>query len=161
MGSIGYILQGDSEMTDAETADRLVHRRARMMPAMAAIFLAQQASYFSGRRLGEGSRLVDHVAIAGWLTLSIVLVLAFATGGSWWRNANVRALMNDESTRLHRADGFRFGFLATMIAAIVLYILSLFAPISARDTIHVLMSAGIAAAWIRFGMLERRALKDG
>ncbi|MFY1004811.1 hypothetical protein ACNF5F_25605, partial [Escherichia coli] len=82
---------------------------------MAAIFLAQQVSYFSGRRLGEGSRLVDHVAIAGWLALSIVLLMAFATGGSWWRSANVRALMNDESTRLNRAEGFRFGFLATMI----------------------------------------------
>jgi len=148
-------------MTDTETADRLVHRRARMMPAMAAIFLAQQASYFSGRRLGEGTRLVDHVAISGWLALSIVLLMAFATGGSWWRSANVRALMNDESTRLHRAEGYRFGFLATMIAALALYILSLFEPISARDTIHVLMSAGIAAAWIRFGLLERRALDNG
>ena len=145
-------------MSDTEIADRLVHRRARMMPAMATIFLAQQASYFSGRRLGEGSRLVDHVAIGGWLALSIVLLMAFATGGSWWRSANVRALMNDESTRLHRAEGFRFGFLATMVAAIALYVLSLFEPLSGRDAIHVLMSAGIAAALIRFGLLERRAL---
>ena len=148
-------------MTDAETADRLVQRRARMMPAMAAIFLAQQASYFSGRRLGEGSRLVDHVAIAGWLALSIVLLLAFATGGSWFRSASVRALINDESARLHRAEGFRFGFLAMMTAAIALYVFSLFEPLGARDAIHVLMAAGIAAALIRFGMLERRALKDG
>ena len=147
-------------MTDAETADRLVHRRARMIPAMATIFLAQQASYFSGRRLGDGSRLVDHVALSAWPLLSIVLVIAFATGGSWFRSANVRALMNDESTRLHRAEGFRFGFLATMIAAIVVYILSVFEPISGRDAIHILMSAGIAAALIRFGLLERRALRS-
>ena len=147
-------------MTDAETADRLVHRRARMIPAMATIFLAQQASYFSGRRLGDGSRLVDHVALSAWPLLSIVLVIAFATGGRWFRSANVRALMNDESTRLHRAEGFRFGFLATMIAAIVVYILSVFEPISGRDAIHILMSAGIAAALIRFGLLERRALRS-
>ncbi|MGN6819926.1 MAG: hypothetical protein ACTHJR_14760 [Sphingomonas sp.] len=145
-------------MTDAETADRLVHRRARMMPAMAAIFIAQQGSYFSGRRLGEGSRLVDHVAISAWLVLSIVLLMAFATGGGWFRSAKVRALINDESARIHRAEGFRIGFLAMMIAAIALYILSLFEPVSGRDAIHVLMSAGIAAALIRFGMLERRAL---
>lgn len=148
-------------MTDAETADRLVHRRARMMPAMAAIFLAQQASYFSGRRLGDGSRLVDYVAVSAWPLLSVVLVIAFATGGGWFRGAKVRALINDESARAHRAEGFRFGFLATMIAAIALYILSMFEPISARDTIHVVMSAGIAAALIRFAMLERQALKDG
>jgi len=147
-------------MTDAETADRLVHRRARMMPAMAAIFLAQQASYFSGRHPGDGSRLVDHIAISAWPVLSIVLVTAFATGGGWFRGANVRALINDESARAHRAEGFRFGFLATMVAAIALYFLTLFEPMSARDAIHVLMSAGIAAALIRFGMLERRALKS-
>jgi hypothetical protein len=146
-------------MTDAETADRLVHRRARMMPAMAAIFLAQQGSYFSGRRLGDGSRLVDHVAVSAWLVLSIVLLFAYASGGGWFRGAKVRALINDESATIHRADGFRYGFLATMVAAIALYILSLFEPMSARDVIHVVISAGIAAAWIRFGMLERRALK--
>jgi hypothetical protein len=148
------------KMTDAEIADRLVHRRARMMPAMATIFLAQQASYFSGRRLGDGSRLVDHVAVSAWPLLSIVLLIAFATGGGWFRGANVRALINDESAQIHRAEGFRYGFLATMVAAIALYILSLFEPMSARDVIHVMMSAGIAAAWIRFGMLERRALKS-
>jgi hypothetical protein len=147
-------------MTDAETADRLVHRRARMMPAMAAIFLAQQASYFSGHRPGDGSRLVDYVAISAWPLLSIVLLVAFATGGGWFRGTKVRALINDESAVIHRAEGFRFGFMATMVAAIALYIISLFEPMSARDAIHVLMTAGIAAAWIRFGMLERRALKS-
>ncbi len=160
MGSIGYISEGISEMTDAETADRLLHRRARVMPAMAVIFLAQQASYFSGRRVGEGSRLVDYVAVSAWPLLSIVLLVAFATGGSWFRSAGVRALINDEGTRLHRAEGFRFGFLATMITAILLYVLSVFEPISGRDTIHILMSAGIAAALIRFALLERRALRD-
>lgn len=148
-------------MTDAETADRLVHRRARMIPAMAAIFLAQQASYFSGSRLGEGSRLVDHVAIGGWLALSIVLLLGLATGGFWRRSASVRALMNDESTQTNRADGFRVGFLVTMAGAVALFVISLFAPMTAREAIHVLMTIGIATALLRFGMLERRALKDG
>lgn len=147
-------------MTDAETADRLVQRRARMIPAMVAIFLAQQASYFSGTRLGEGDRLVDHVAIGGWLALSIVLLLALATGGFWRRSANVRALMNDESTRANRDDAFRVGFLITMAGAIVLYVVSLFEQMSARETIHLVMTIGIAAALLRFGMLERRALRE-
>lgn len=148
-------------MTDAETADRLVRRRARMTPAMAAIFLAQQASYFSGRRLGESDRLVDHVAIAGWLALSIVLLLGLATGGFWRRSATVRALMNDEGTRANQADAFRYGFLFTMGGTILLYIVSLFEPMTAREVIHVVMTIGIAAALLRFGILERRALADG
>ena len=148
-------------MTDSETADRLVRRRARMMPAMAAIFVAQQASYFSGSRPDEGNlRLVSYIAIGGWLALSIVLLLGLATGGFWRRSARVRALMNDESTRANQAEAFRFGFLFTMAGAMLLYVVSLFEPVSAREAIHVLMTIGIAAALVRFGLLERRALKD-
>ncbi|CAN5512880.1 hypothetical protein BH09PSE4_BH09PSE4_08880 [soil metagenome] len=147
-------------MTDTETADRLVRRRARMMPALATMFVAQQAIYFSGTRMDEGRRLVNYIAIGGWLALSIVLLAGLA-GFNWFKSAPVRALINDESTRANRGDAFRFGFLATMIAAILLYLLSLVEPLGARETIHVLMAVGIAVALLRFGMLERRALKDG
>jgi hypothetical protein len=148
-------------MTDTETADQLVRRRARMMPALAMMFVAQQASYFTGTRMDEGTRLVNYVAIGGWLALSTVLLIGLATGGTLFRGAGVRALANDESTRANRAEGFRVGFLATMIAAIILYVISLFEPVGAREAIHILMTAGIAVALLRFGMLERRALKDG
>ena len=148
-------------MTDTETADRLVRRRARMMPVLAMLFVAQQASYFTGTRMDEGHRLVNYVAISGWLAMSIVLLVGLTTGGSWAHGAPVRALMNDESTRANRAEGLRFGFLATMIAALALYVVSLFEPIGGREAIHVLMTIGIAVALLRFGMLERRALKDG
>ena len=41
-----------------------------------------------------------------------------------------------------------------------LYVINIFELISGRDAIHVILSAGIAVALIRFGRLERRALKD-
>ena len=148
-------------MTDAETADRLVRRRARMMPALAMLFIAQQASYFSGTRMDEGNRLVNHIAISGWIAMSTVLLFGLATGGGWLRGAHVRALANDESTRANRADALGLGFVATMIGAIALYLLSLFEPLGVREAIHVLITIGLAAALLRFGMLERRALKDG
>jgi hypothetical protein len=148
-------------MTDTETVERLVRRRARIMPMMAAVFVAQQAIYFSGPRMDDGRRLVNYVAISGWLMMSTVLLVMLATGGSLFQSAAVRALANDESTHANRAAGFSLGFLATMVSAIGLYVLSLFEPLSARETIHTLMTIGIAAALIRFGMLERRALKDG
>ena len=148
-------------MTDTETADRVVHRRARLMPALAAMFVAQQGSYFTGTRMDEGTRLVNYIAIAGWLTMSIVLLVGLATGFHWFGSASVRPLINDENTRANRADAFRFGFLATMIAALALYVLSLSEPLGARETIHVLTAVGIAVALLRFGLLEKRALKDG
>ncbi len=128
---------------------------------MAAMFVAQQATYFSGSRMDEGKlRLVNYLAISGWLVLSVILLLGLATGGFWRRSAGVRALMNDESTRANRAEAFRFGFLFAMAGAILLYVISLFEPLGGREAIHVVMTIGIAAALLRFGLLERSALKD-
>ena len=149
-------------MTDNDTADRLMTKRARMMPALAMMFLAQQVIYFTGNRLDEGHlRLVNYFSIGGWLGLSIVLLFGLVTGGTLFRSGRVRALMNDENTQANRAQAFQLGFLFTMGGAILLYVLSLFEPVGAREAIHVLMTIGIAAALLRFGMLERRALKDG
>jgi hypothetical protein len=145
---------------EVETADRLSRRRARMLPWLALIFVSQQAS-FVVQQLEEGTRAVNRVNIAAWLVLSVVLLLALATGGFWLKPAKVRALMNDEVTRLHRAEALVLGFLATMAAAILLYLVSLFEPLGGREAIHMLMTVGIASALLRFGMLERRAHRDG
>lgn len=145
--------------SDIETADRLSRRRARMFAALAVIFFTQQFSYFA--EPDSAARLVDHVKIGAWLLLSIVLVLALATGGFWLKPKPVRALMDDDVTRANRADAFRVGFLATMATAILLYFLLLFEPISGREAIHALTTIGIAAALLRFAYLERRALRDG
>jgi hypothetical protein len=145
---------------DYETAERLDRKRARFLPLFAVLFLAQQASYFSGPNVDAG-RPVDYIRTAGWLALSIVLLLVLATGGYWLRSRAVRALMNDEATRVHRTDACRFGFFAAMIACLGLYVLSLFEPLGGREVIHLVLTIGIAAALVRFAMLERRALKDG
>ena len=142
--------------SDAEAADRLSRRRARMLPLLALMLLVQQAAYFAEN--DAAVRAVDHVKIGAWLILSVVLLLALATGGFWLKPKSVRALMDDEVTRAHRAEAFRIGFLVTMASAIGLYLLCLFEPLSGRTAIHLLTSIGIAAALIRFGMLERRAL---
>jgi hypothetical protein len=145
--------------SDIETADRLTRRRARMLPFLAIIFLTQQVSYFA--EADARVRMVDHVKVGAWLLLSVVLLLALATGGFWFKPRNVRALMDDEVTRANRAEAFRIGFLITMIAGIALYFLDQFVPVSGREAIHVLVTVGIATALIAFGALERRALRDG
>ena len=145
---------------DVEKADRLSRRRMRMVPGLAAIFLVQQASYFSGQ-IEDGARTVDHVKIGAWLVLSIVLLLFVTTGGFWFHSRRVRQLLNDEATRANRIEGLRVGFIATMAAGIALYFIALFEPVSGRDAIHLLMTAGIAAALLRFGQLERRDHRGG
>jgi len=100
-----------TEQTNSEIAERLSQKRSRILFVLAAIFLSQQASYFSGH---DPARPVDHIKIGAWLVLSAVLLLMLATGGAWFRSAEVRALLNDETTREHRRTGFVNGWLTAM-----------------------------------------------
>jgi hypothetical protein len=129
-----------------------------MLFVLAVIFVAQQTAYFSGTH--DPARRVDHVKIAAWLVLSVVLLLMLATGGGWFRSAEVRALLNDETTREHRRAGFANGFWAACLTAIGIYVIDMFEPLSGRDTIHIILTVAIAAAMLTFGRLERRAHRD-
>jgi hypothetical protein len=147
-------------ISDIETADRLSRRRARGLPFLAILFILQQVSYFTGT-VEDGVRTVDHVRIGAWLVLTVVLLLYLATGGSWLQRRSVRALMNDEGSSANREEGMRAGFLAAMVAGIVIYALTYFDAITGREAVHLIITVGIAAALLRFGFLERRAHRDG
>src|SRR4051794_40205783 len=131
--------------SDIETADRLARRRARALPVLAIVFLAQQVTYFSTQGV-DGTRIVDHLKVAAWLVLSVVMLLALATGGFWFRPKAVRALMDDEPTRANRTEAFRIGFLVTMAGAVALYFFRLFEPGSGRQAVHNLMTLRVAPA---------------
>jgi hypothetical protein len=68
--------------------------------------------------------------------------------------------MNDEVTRANRADALSAGFSVAMFAGILIYGLDAFAPnpIDLRDGVHLIVTAGLGTALIRFSLLERRAL---
>jgi len=148
-----------SQKSDVEVADQLSRRRARMLPMLAVIFLVQQAAYVTDRyeEASAAVRTVDHVKVGAWLVLSVVLLLALATGGYWFKSRSVRALLDDEVTRANRASAMKLGFITTMATAFVVYALIPFEPVSARDAIHLIVTIGIATALVRFGMLEKRA----
>lgn len=139
-------------------ADRLSRRRARIVTVLAVVYLAQQVSYFSS---GEGNRTVDHVKIGAWALMSLVLLVLLVTGGAWMRRAELRALLNDESTRANRLRALKLGFIAAMLAGIGTYVVSTATVITTREAIHLIVSSGIAAALVAFGLLERRAHRDG
>ena len=145
-----------TEQTISEQAERLSRRRARMLTFLALIFLLQQGSYFSA----GGDRTVDHVKIGAWVVMSVVLLLVFGTGGAWLRPRAVRDLANDESTRAHRQRATVYGFWAAMGCALGVYAVDLFEPVSGRDAVHLIFTAGIAAALLNFAFLERRAMRD-
>jgi hypothetical protein len=139
-------------------AERLSERRARVLPVVALFYFMQQLSFFS---LPLGNRPVDYFKVGAWVALSTVLLAALVTGGFWLRPPNLRAMLNDESSRVHRADALGTGFVVAMATGILLYVIDTFSPMTSREVIHLTVSLGIAAALVRFGFLERRAHRNG
>ena len=147
-----------NERSPSEQAERLGRRRARALPVLGVVFLAQQASFLSMPE--QAARPVDHLKISAWLLLTIVLLAGLATGGGWFRSRPVRELLNDESTRAHRQTGYVYGFWAAMGTALGLYVVNMFEPVSGRDAVHIIVTVAVATALLNFGMLERRALRE-
>ncbi|MFL6755535.1 MAG: hypothetical protein ACJ8FI_11755 [Sphingomicrobium sp.] len=149
-----------NERTIAERAEYLSKRRARMLPALAVIFLSQQITFFS-QMAGPGPHSAERAKIAAWLVLSVVLLAALASKGFWLQPREVRELIDDENTRANRNEAMRWGFLFAMGSAIAIYVLTMFDIVTGREAVHIIMTFGLAAALIRWGVLERRAYKDG
>ncbi len=143
----------------SEKAERLSRRRARALPVLGLIFLAQQTSFLTMPE--QSTRPVDHLKIGAWLVLTIVLLAGLATGGAWFRPRAVRELVNDESTRAHRQAAYVYGFWAAMGTSLGLYVVNMFEPVSGRYAVHIIVTVAVATALLNFGMLERRALRDG
>lgn len=145
------------ESSMAQQAERLSKRRARMLPVLAIFYFGQQVTFFSSPM---GDRAVDHFKIGAWVALSLVLMTLLLSGGFWSRTRELRDLLEDETSRAHRADGLGTGFVVAMATGIILYVVGTMTPVSAREAIHIIVSFGIATALVRFGWLERRALRD-
>ncbi|MBW8785865.1 MAG: hypothetical protein JF593_14745 [Novosphingobium sp.] len=145
-----------ASLSDADLADRLSRRRARMIVPLAVIFITQQATFFSDS--ANHHRTVSYVHAASWLVLAAVILAALVTGGFWLKPRAVRALMEDEITRANRARALSLGFVLAMVTAMLLFVLDLFEPLPARTAIHLILSVGMGAALLRFAALERRAL---
>jgi MFS family permease len=142
--------------SQVEVADRLSRRRARLLPVLGILFIAGQPLYFANS--GDHAAQVKTIA---WLVWAAVLLLALAFAGGGFRGAAVRALVEDEVARLNRLRGYAAGFWAASLATIGLYAYSLIDQVKGREALHIVLTVAIAAALIRFGTLERRALRDG
>jgi hypothetical protein len=143
--------------SDIETADRVTRRRARMMPVLAILFLAGQPFYFARNQI----EIQTPIKTAIWLVWAAVLLLSLAMAGGHFRGRAVRDLVEDEVTRANRLRAYAAGFWTAMATVFGIYGLSVFDNIQGRESLHLVMTFSVAAALITFGMLERRALRDG
>jgi len=140
-------------------AERLSRKRARMLPLLVVIYIAQQASFVATATALEAQSVVL-VKIWAWLVLSTVLLAGIATKGFWFQPREVRNLIDDENTRANRVDAMRFGFICAMLVAMSVYVATLYESVSGREAVHVILSVGIGGALVRMALLERRAHRD-
>lgn len=152
-----------SVRSTSERAERLQHRRARIMAVEAVLFLGLQVNYFTTAHgdIGEPLRTVDHVRLSAMVVMSIALLVLIATGGGWSAGREVRAMMNDETTRDHRRRAIVAGYWAVMASVLGIYVLAQIEPVKLIEAIHIALSFGIAVPLLRFAQLERRALRNG
>jgi hypothetical protein len=143
-------------MSNDEVAERLIKRRASVLFALSIFFIIMQGSYID-RAAHDGP--LPPIKIAAWVVMAIVLLFFFATGGGWARPSEIRALMNDESTRLHRARATSIAFYNMMATGVVVYAIGLFKSVSGGQAVHLMMTVGIASALMSFAAWERAALR--
>ena len=135
-------------------AERLMKRRANALFVLSLVFTVTQGS-FIGSNAGPSA-----LHISTWVVMAVVLLAFFATGGGWTQTPAVRALMNDESTRVHRARATMVAFYNMMASGVVVYILGMLKPVSGGEAAHLIMTVGIASALTAFWGFERAALRN-
>jgi hypothetical protein len=145
--------------TAGQIAERLQHRRTRIIWAQGIFFLIMQTSYYTTNMPSFDAplRLVDQIRLSAFAVWAVALIFLLSVSGGVFRGKAVRALMDDELTRAHRASALTWGYYAAMAFAIVLYMVSQYVRISAPEAIHLIVSAGVFVPMVRFVILERRA----
>jgi hypothetical protein len=146
------------------TAERIEHlqpRRTRLTTVQAVLFVFWQANFFLIPHDFGTDRAVDRVKLVAYLVWAALLLVFIATGGNWWQPQAVRAILNDETTLLHRRRATEAGFLVGMVIALGCETASLFMAVPERAAVHIVMTAGVGSALFVFAALERRAQRGG
>ena len=147
---------------NGQLAERLIKRRARVMMALATVFLVAQGSVLDRQAgLDHSLRTVDALHVSAWFVMALALLTLLMTGGGLFRSSQVRALINDESTIRNRHRAMTIGFANAMVACIVIYILSLFRTVGGREAVHIVMSVAIGSALVVFALEELRGIRNG
>jgi heme/copper-type cytochrome/quinol oxidase subunit 2 len=145
------------DVHDIEEADRIGRVRSRIFFVLAMVFFGGQSLYFTSSPATRDS----HARIGAWLILVILILMLLATGGFLLTGRKVRDLLNDETSRSNRLASQALGFWVTIVTALVLYVESIFDPLTFNEGVHILVTLGVGAALISFAVRERRAHRLG
>lgn len=145
-------------MSDTELADRIAWGRARVATIFGIVFVTAQAGSF---RDDLPLNRPQALHLSAWIVWAAALLIFLSLGGGLWRGAKIRALLNDESTLDHRRRAMALGFWGAIATALGVYVLSFFEPLTAQAGARLVITFAISLALLRFGTLEKKALKGG
>lgn len=149
-----------SNASPGQIAERAQRRRNRML-LVPILFFVWQGAYFGAYATPHAPlRNVELVSLGAHLFLGLVLLLLLATGGAWRYGKAVRAVLDDEATRAHRAEAYAWGFWALTLCIVALYATAPFVHLELGEIAHILLSVAVAVPALRFLMLERCADRE-
>lgn len=140
--------------SEIERADRISRARALAAPLLGFVMLSAQQWLFFGRSWDA----VSPVQLALWGVLAILMLMLVLTGGLWFVPREVRRHADDDASRINRLQALTGGFLAAMLVAFLVFIVSPFEPIDAQRAAHLIISIGLGVTLAGFGFAEFRAL---
>lgn len=140
--------------SDIERADRISLGRAVIAPFIGAAMLGAQQWLFFGRDWDA----LSPWQLGIWAVLAVLVLALVLTGGSWFVPKSLRAHVDDEASRIHRLQALVGGFLAMMITALLVFVVSPFEPLEAQRAAHIIISMGLGVSLAGFGLAEVRAL---
>lgn len=144
--------------TTAEIAESIQRRRIRVLWAQSVLFVIWQGAFFTTRHdLNAPLRSVDHVRLSAFAVWAAAMLVLLASGGGLFRGKAVRALLDDEVTRAHRAAAFQWGYWAMVLSSLVLYILSQYVAVTPVEAVHTILTLGVIFPAMRYVILERRS----
>ena len=145
--------------TPVEIADKNSRRRAIIVAAAAIVFVAGQLLGRVEFRSGTDTGLYLSRSIM-W-SVNVVLLLAFlATGGGILTNREIRALVNDEVSRMNYKTSVVAGFWVAMTTALAIYLIPGLDHFTGRQAVYVVVTSSVAVASAVFAYLELRAHRD-
>ncbi|WP_018149093.1 hypothetical protein [Henriciella marina] len=139
-----------------DEVDKYSKKRRRLLVAMACAFIVWQLFGFGifddfagGDRRYTG--LISILAFAVW-----IFALARLLWGKGIRGASPGAqlALNDELVKANRGRAFTFGYGATLVAAGIVFAVSLFFEIHATEAAQLILVTGVVAPMFAFARLE-------
>lgn len=148
-------------MSGSSIVDRLANQRSWISMVLGAFVLAKSSSLFVFEASATGLQvtLTDGLSTMAWLIWVAILLLFALFAGGLWLSAPLRRRLNDEGTMANWRSAISAGFWAMMVGAAICMLASDHMPLTVPGAVQVMISLGVGMALMRFGGLERNALR--